>query len=70
MEKKTITEVINENLSLSIGKSFPAKKPINIDSLFGAWGKSESGLKFLKRVRYGKEEKAREKYLAKLWKRS
>lgn len=70
MERKTITAVINQSLALSLGKSIPAKNPADINSLFGAWGKGESGTKFLKRVRYGKEEKAREKYLAKLWKRS
>lgn len=70
MEKRTITEVINESLSIGLGKNIPATKPIDINTLFGAWGKGESGLKFLKRIRYGKEEKAREKYLAKLWKRS
>lgn len=70
IERKTITEVINQSLSLSLGKSIPDKHPVDINSLFGAWGKGESGTKFLKRVRYGKEEKAKEKYLAKLWKRS
>ncbi len=70
MEKKTVTEIVNESLSLSLGKSISSKKPIDINSLFGAWGKGESGLKFLKRIRYGKEEKARKEYLAKLWKRS
>lgn len=70
IEKKTITAVISQSLSLSLGKSIPSKNPVDINSLFGAWGKGESGAKFLKRVRYGKEEKAREKYLTKLWKRS
>lgn len=70
MERKTITDVITERLSLSLGKSIPKKKKPDLDSLFGAWGKGETGLQFLKRVRYGKEEKARERYLAKLWKRS
>ncbi len=70
MEKKTMTEIINKSLFIGLGKSLPSKKPVDINSLFGAWGKGESGLKFLKRIRYGKEEKAREKYLAKLWKRS
>lgn len=70
MEKKTIREVINEGLSIGLGKSIPSTKPIDINTLFGAWGKGESGSKFVKRIRYGKEEMAREKYLAKLWKRS
>lgn len=70
VQRKTITEVISESLALSLGKNIPTKKSIDIISLFGAWGKGESGLKFVKRIRYGKEEKAREKYLAKLWKRS
>lgn len=70
MERKTITQVINETLSLNFGKSISPIKQVDLNCLFGAWGKGESGLKFLKRMRYGKEEKAREKYLAKLWKRS
>lgn len=70
MEKKTIKEIITESLSLSLGKNVPTKKEVDIRSLFGAWGKGESGFKFVKRMRYGKEEKAREKYLDKLWKRS
>lgn len=70
MERKTITEVITENLSLALGKSIPARKPADIKALFGSWGKGESGLRFVKRMRYGKEEKAREKYLDKVWKKS
>lgn len=70
MEKKTLTEVIKESLSIGLGRRISTAEPVDIDSLFGAWGKGESGLKFLKRIRYGKEEKAREKYLVKLWKRS
>lgn len=42
VERKTITEVINESLSLSLGKSISFKKPVDINSLFGAWGKGES----------------------------
>lgn len=68
MEKKTITEVINEGLNQYLGKK-TKKQPISIMSFIGSWGKGETGAEFLKRVRYSKEEKEREKYLAKLWKR-
>lgn len=70
MEKTTMTEIINKSLSIGLGKSITSSKPVDINSLFGAWGKGESGFKFLKRIRYGKEEKVRERYLAKLWKKS
>ncbi len=54
LEKKTITAVINESLSLSLGKSIPRRKPIDINTLFGAWG-----------IRYD-DEKTRLKKLAAL----
>ncbi len=69
MERKTIKEIINESLSLYLG--FKTKNtPYSISSLFGAWGKGLSGSSFLRKVRYGKIEKEREKYLSKLWKKS
>ena len=70
MEKKTIKDIVYESLSSYVGKKTAIAPPITISSVIGAWGKGESGSKFLKRIRYGKEEKAREKYLAKLWKKS
>jgi len=51
MEKKTITEVISDNLSLMLGKNIPNRKPIDIEALFGVWGNGVSGTKFLKKVR-------------------
>ncbi|OGG26445.1 hypothetical protein A2960_06225 [Candidatus Gottesmanbacteria bacterium RIFCSPLOWO2_01_FULL_39_12b] len=70
IEKKTIKDIVNEGLNSYVGKKTEITPPITISSFIGAWGKGESGSKFLKRIRYGKEEKAREKYLAKLWKKS
>lgn len=70
VEKKPIKDIVCEGLSNYLGKKPISTPPISISSFIGAWGKGESGSKFLKRVRYGKEEKAREKYLAKLWKKS
>lgn len=69
MEKKTMTEVINDGLKNYIKLNPSSISPVSITSLVGAWGKGETGLQFLKRVRYGKAEKERERYLAKLWKR-
>lgn len=71
IERKTIKEIIQEKLSVSLGfgkKALDASP--SLLSLFGAWGKGESGVQFLKRIRYGKDEKARETYLKKVWKKS
>lgn len=70
LERKTVTEVINKSLSVYLGKEFPPKTSLNINSLFGAWGKGPSGLTSLKKIRYGKANKEREKYISKLWKKS
>lgn len=70
MERKTIKEVINEGLGEYVQIKTPATRELTLSSFFGAWGKGESGLKFLKRVRYPKVENKREQYLAKLWKKS
>lgn len=70
MERKSVKEIVNDSLNRYLGKKSVSIPTISIRSFIGLWGKGESGSKFLKRVRYGKEEKAREKYLAKLWKKS
>ena len=70
MEKKTVKDIVNEGLSSYLGKENIVIPPVTIRSFIGLWGKGETGAKFLKRVRYAKEEKSREKYLAKLWKKS
>lgn len=69
IEKKTIKDVVYEGLSNYVKKK-SISPPITISSFIGAWGEGESGLKFVKRMRYGKEEKERERYIAKLWKKS
>jgi hypothetical protein len=69
MEKKTIKDVVYEGLTSYIRKKAVFAPPSSISSFIGAWGKGESGIEFVKRMRYGKEEKARERYLARLWKR-
>src|SRR3989344_9114248 len=69
MEKKTIKEIVLEGLNNYIGKKTTVIPPVSIRSFIGLWGKGETGTEFLKRIRYGKEEKERERYLARLWKR-
>ena|SRR3990172_9422324 len=69
MEKKTIKDIVLEGMNNYINKNSIAAPQLTISSFIGAWGKGESGSAFLERIRYGKEEKARERYLAKLWKR-
>lgn len=70
MEKKTIKDIVYEGLRSYIRLKSVITLPRTISSFIGAWGKGETGSEFLKRIRYGKEEKVREKYLAKLWKKS
>lgn len=67
LEKKTAKEIINESL-LSFLVS-PIKTE-DITSLFGAWGKGESGIKYVNKLREAKIEKKRSKYLKALWKKS
>ena len=72
-EKKTIKDMINESLSLYVGYSRKKTRKVKKDSilsLFGAWGKGESGAQYLKRIRYNKMDIERDKYLEKLWKKS
>lgn len=74
-ERKDFKEVVTEGLAIYLGgdwKDIILKREDNFDinSLFGVWGKGTTGLGFLKKVRYGKKEKEREKYLQKLWKKS
>jgi len=69
-QRKTIKKVIQESLSLSLGYDYKNEKSIlPLTSLFGSWGKGETGSQFLKRVRYSKEEKEREIHLEKIWKK-
>lgn len=70
MERKTIKEVINEGLGEYVQIKTPAARKLTLGTFVGAWGKGESGLKFLKKNRYSKAEKKRETYLSKLWKKS
>lgn len=70
MEKKTIREIVEEGLITYLGKEFASSSSSSISSLFGAWGKGETGDSYLKKARYGKVEKKREKYLEKSWKKS
>ena len=69
-ERKDIKDVITEGLSLYLGAAIPVKDKTDIASLFGSWKKGEKGINFLKRTRYARKEKEREKYLQKLWKKS
>lgn len=73
-EKRAFKEVVIEGLSFYFINSRKYAKPESSDdwvgSLFGAWGKGEKGVDFVKRRRYGKEEKAREIYLKKAWRKS
>lgn len=69
-EKKPFWRIVVDGLSLYLG--VPKKKNLenfDINSLFGSWGKGETGRAFLKRVRNTKKDKAREKYLKNLWKK-
>ncbi len=69
MEKRTIKDLISEGLSAYLGKTIGSKSPAKkLTDFFGAWGKGESGLSYVKRIRYSKAEKEREDYLKKLWK--
>lgn len=69
MEKRTIKELISEGLSAYLGKTLISKSPPKkLTDYFGAWGKGESGVSYVRRIRYSKAEKAREDYLKKLWK--
>jgi hypothetical protein len=72
MERKTIKEIVTEGLSQFIGYTNNKNSGIkpSLSSLFGAWGSGESGLTFMKKVRYGKKDEARASHLAKLWKKS
>ena len=68
-QRKTIKEIIQESLSDSLGYERNEKSVLPLTSLFGTWGKGETGNQFLKRVRHSKEEKEREIYLKKIWKK-
>ena len=71
LERKTVREIIHESLTSTIKwKANKIKKRKSIMSLCGAFGKGKSGTAFLKEVRYSKKDKERDKYLAKLWKKS
>lgn len=70
VEKKTIREIVEEGLSAYLGREPTFPPSPSISSLFGTWGKGPSGLSFVKKARYGKVEKEREKYLEKSWKKS
>lgn len=74
MERKTIKEVINENLTRMINGGcnykITMKKKQNIMSFWGILGKGKSGTAYLKEVRYSSKERERDKYLEKLWKKS
>jgi|GEM_PF-4155618 len=72
MEKKTLTDLISEGLSLYIRfrpelKKFEKGKVTN---LFGAWGKGMSGSSTIKKLRTGNKEKERDKFLTGLWSKS
>lgn len=70
-ERKTAKEIINKSLESYLGhKKVHNETSLSLASLFGAWGKGESGNAFLTRVRYGKKDKKREEYVQNLWKRS
>ena len=74
MEKRTFKEVVIDGLRLYLSSNkkyiMPEKSEDWVESLFGSWGKGEKGIDFVKRTRYSKEEKERENYLKKLWKKS
>lgn len=70
-ERKSLKEIITEGLSLYLLSDLKAEFiKSDINSLFGAWGKGETGSEFLKKIRYSRAEKKREEYLDKLWKKS
>ncbi len=70
IEKKTIKEVVAESLREFLGRELTVKPYRKISDYFGIWKKGESGVKYVNRIRYGKAEKRREKYLESLWKKS
>lgn len=70
VQRKTITEVISEGLYSFLGYAGKLpKKRLPLTSLFGAWEKGESGVSYLKRVRYGKANYQRETYLKNAWRK-
>ncbi|OGG15669.1 hypothetical protein A3D77_01420 [Candidatus Gottesmanbacteria bacterium RIFCSPHIGHO2_02_FULL_39_11] len=69
-EKKSLKYIIYQALTTYMKYKEPITSTTSVLSLFGAWGKGEKGIDFLKRVRYSPLEKEREEHLEKQWKKS
>lgn len=69
-EKTSLKEVLYKALLTYIKYKEPIPPTSSVLSLFGAWGKGEKEMDFLKRIRYSPLEKEREEYLEKRWKKS
>ncbi|MBI4067527.1 hypothetical protein HY407_04015 [Candidatus Gottesmanbacteria bacterium] len=74
-KKKKMKDLIVEGLNIYINMdesdlARQQKNKSDITSLFGVWGKGPKGFTEVEEMRYGKEEKARETNLRKLWKKS
>jgi hypothetical protein len=71
--RKTITETMSEGLSfyLKIYSNYNiATEHDDISTLFGSWGKGQTGKSIVKKLRSGKKETSRDNSLQKLWKKS
>ena len=69
-ERKSFKETVEEGLKIYLGKKISASAKSDINSLFGAWGKGVDGKSYLKKTRYVKGDKDRDKYLQNIWKKS
>lgn len=72
--KKTMKQLMTDGLKMYLYTPVQDVKTdgskSDLVSLFGAWGKGESGKKTVARMRLAKEDQQREKYLSTIWKKS
>lgn len=70
ISRKSLTEIVNEGLKNYAGMNYSPSVSKTLMELSGSWKEEISGKSFLKRVRYSNKDKAREKYLSKIWNKS
>lgn len=71
-DRKTITAIVTEGLTLYLKRSpvpTDGKESDNLISYFGSWGKGLSGKTTLKKLRSGAKEIQRDVSLKKSWKK-